>query len=124
MPFVRVLLAAAVTFAVLAAATSAGAATPPRDCLAAWNHGATPAQRDDVQRAKRVQLTRGDWGNPCAVLYVLRSGTTKLMYGTQVAGPDGPTGLWAAAHAIHSLGPPIRCTPNVRVLRGGTLVPL
>jgi hypothetical protein len=120
----RVLLAATAFFAALAAAGSAAAAAPPRDCLNAWNRGATQALRSDVQRARRVQLTHGDWGNPCALLYVLGSGKTKLAYGTPVAGPDGTAGVWTAAHTLRSLGPPIPCIRNVRILRGGTLVPL
>jgi hypothetical protein len=125
MPSVRVLLAAAATLTALVAAGSAAAATPPRDCVTAWNRGAPQTLRTDVQHAKRVQLTRAnDWGSgSCMLLYVVR-GKLKLAYGTRIAGPDGPAGAWTAAHALVSLGPKPVCIRNVRVLRGGTLAPL
>jgi hypothetical protein len=117
---------ATATLAALAAAGGAAAAQPPRDCLTAWNRSAPKALRDDVQRATRVQLSRAnDWGSgSCMLLYVGRSGTLKLAYGTRIAGPDGQAGVWTAARALVSLGPKPACIRNVRVLRGGTLLPL
>jgi hypothetical protein len=125
MPTMRVLLAAAATLAALVAAGSAAAAPPPRDCVRAGTRGAPQALRSDVQRAKRVQLTRSNdlgTGN-CMLLYVVR-GKLKLAYGTPVASPAGQAGVWTAARALGSLGPKPACIRNVRVLRGGTLLPL
>jgi hypothetical protein len=115
MPSVRILLAAAATLAALVAAGSAAAAQPPRDCVTAWNSSATPAQRHELLRAARVQVGRTPDGSRCAVTYV-RSGRIGLL----VAAPSA----WASARPWLVFGGRPVCVPNVRVLRGGTLLPL
>jgi len=116
MPSVRVLLAAAATFAALVAAGSAAAVAPPKGCLDAWNRHASPAQRSELRRAARVQVGRTPDGARCAVTYVFGSGRVGLL----VAAPT----VWTAARPLLVFGGRPACTPNVRVLRGGTLVPL
>ena len=118
-------LAFALAAIALAAAGSASAraALPGKaTCLAAWNTGATHAQKASVRQAIRVRVGSVAVGGPCTVTFVLRGGGVRVATGSVVAAPGGSSGIWRLANAPMAFG--LTCKGNAGMGEHGNLFSL
>jgi hypothetical protein len=106
--------------------SSASAAAPAlpgkATCLAAWNTGATHAQKASVRKAIRVMVGSVAVGGRCTVTFVLRGGGVRVATGSVVAAPGGSSGVWRLANAPMALGP--SCKGNAGMGAHGDLFSL